>query len=54
VQTESFYTVKQAARALRLTSERIRQMLRDGELEGVPPKEGSASGWMIPIRVVHD
>ena len=54
VQAESFYTVEKAARALRLTPERIRQMLRDGELEGVPPQEGGASGWMIPIRVIHD
>jgi hypothetical protein len=53
VKAESFYTVEQAARALKLTPERIRQMLRDGELEGVSPEGGGASGWMIPVRVIH-
>jgi excisionase family DNA binding protein len=53
VQGEDFYTVEEAARALRLTPDRIRQMLRDGELEAVPPQEGGASGWKIPIRVIH-
>jgi hypothetical protein len=53
VQAENFYTVEQAARALKLTPDRIRQMLRDGELEGVPPQDGGASGWMIPVRVIH-
>jgi hypothetical protein len=28
-------------------------MLRDGELEGVPPQEGGASAWKIPVRVIH-
>ena len=51
---EDFYTVEEAARALKLTPDRIRQMLRDGEIEGVPPQEGGASGWKIPIRVIHD
>ena len=50
---EDFYTVEEVARALRLTPDRIRQMLRDGELEGVPPQEGGTSGWKIPIRVIH-
>jgi excisionase family DNA binding protein len=53
VQGEDFYTVEEAARVLRLTPDRIRQMLRDGELEGVPPQEGGASGWKIPVRVIH-
>jgi excisionase family DNA binding protein len=53
VQGEDFYTVEEAAQALKLTPDRIRQMLRDGELEGVPPREGGASGWKIPIRVIH-
>ena len=53
VQGEDFYTVEEAARALRLTPGRIRQMLRDGELEGVPPQAGGASGWKIPVRVIH-
>lgn len=53
MQGEDFYTVEEAARALKLTPDRIRQMLWDGELEGVPPQEGGASGWKIPIRVMH-
>ncbi len=53
MQGEDFYTVDEAARALKLTPDRIRQMLRDGEIEGVPPQEGGASGWKIPIRVIH-
>ena len=53
VQGEDFYTVEEAARALKLTPDRIAQMLRDGELEGVPPQRGGASGWKIPIRVIH-
>ena len=52
VQGEDFYTVEEAARALKLTPDRIRQMLRDGELEGVPLQEGDASSWKIPIRVI--
>jgi excisionase family DNA binding protein len=54
MQGEDFYTVEEAARALKLTPDRIRQMLRDGEIEGVPPLEGGASGWKIPVRVVQD
>ncbi len=50
---EDFYTVEEAARALRLTPDRIRQMLREGELEGVPSQEGGASSWKIPVRVIH-
>jgi excisionase family DNA binding protein len=52
MQGEGFYTVEEAAQALKLTPDRIRQMLRDGELDGVPPQEGGASGWKIPIRVI--
>jgi excisionase family DNA binding protein len=53
VQGEYFYTVEEAARALKLTPDRIRQMLRDGELEAVPPQGGGTSAWKIPIRVIH-
>jgi excisionase family DNA binding protein len=53
VQGEDFYTVEEAARALKLTPDRIRQMLRDGELKAVPLQEGGTSGWKIPIRVIH-
>jgi excisionase family DNA binding protein len=52
MQGEDFFTVEEAARALRLTPDRIRQMLRDGELEAVPPG-GGASGWKVPVRVIH-
>ncbi len=54
MQGEDFYTVEESARALKLTPDRIRQMLRDGEIEGVPPQEGGASGWKIPVRIVQD
>ena len=53
MQGEDFYTVEEAARVLKLTPDRIRQMLRDGEIEGVPPQGGSASDWKIPVRVIH-
>jgi excisionase family DNA binding protein len=53
VQGEDFYTVEEAARALRLTPDRIRQMLRDGELEAVPLQEGGTSGWKIPLRDIQ-
>jgi excisionase family DNA binding protein len=51
---EETYTVQEAARILRLTPGRIRQMLRAGELEGVPPEGGSERGWKIPMHAVHD
>jgi hypothetical protein len=55
---EEFYSVDQAARILKLTPGRIRQMLRAGELEGVPPEEGGGRGpgrgWKIPMHAVHD
>lgn len=51
---EGFYTVDEAARILRLTSNRIRQMLRGGELEGIPPEESGGRGWKIPMHPVHD
>ncbi len=54
MQGEDFYTIEQAARALKLTPDRIRQMLRDGELEGVPLQKASVSGWMIPVWVIRD
>lgn len=53
---ESFYTVDEAARILKLTPGRIRQMLRAGELEGIPPGEAESGGrgWKIPMHAVHD
>lgn len=53
---EDFYTVEEAARVLQLTPGRIRQMLRAGELEGVPPGEAGSGerGWRVYMRSVHD
>jgi hypothetical protein len=54
VESEDFYSVDEAARILKLTPGRIRQMLRSGELEGVPPEESGERGWKIPMHVIHD
>jgi len=51
---EDFYSVDEAAKILQLTPGRIRQMLRAGELEGVPPEESGGRGWKIPMHAVHD
>ena len=48
------YTVDEAAKILKLTPGRIRQMLRAGELEGIPPEESGGRGWKIPMHAVHD
>jgi Helix-turn-helix domain len=45
-----YYTVDEAARVLRLTPERVVQMLEAGEIEGLPPEAGAESGWRIPIH----
>ena len=50
---EDFYTVDEAARILKLTPGRIRQMLRAGELEGVSPEDSGDRGWKIPMHAVH-
>jgi hypothetical protein len=48
---EDYYTPPQAARVLRLTRQRVTQMLQSGEMEG---KQDPESGrWKIPQRVVH-
>src|SRR5215217_9085177 len=54
--SDSFYSVDEAARILKLTPGRIRQMLRAGELEGIPPGEAESGGrgWKIPMHAVHD
>jgi excisionase family DNA binding protein len=49
-----YYTVDEVAKILKLTPDRIQQMLRDGELEGRTPEEGGERGWKIPVRAVHD
>src|SRR5215208_632117 len=46
-----FYTVEQAAKILKLTSGRIRQMLRSSALEG---ERDEAGRWRIPAHAVHD
>ncbi len=51
---EDFYSVDEAARILQRTPGRIRQMLRAGELEGVPPEASGERGWKIPMHAVHD
>jgi excisionase family DNA binding protein len=51
---EDFYSVDEAARILKLTPGRIRQMLRAGELEGLSPDESGERGWRIPMHAVHD
>jgi excisionase family DNA binding protein len=45
------YTPTQAALILRVSPTRVRQLLQDGELEGVRDEAGH---WLIPARVVHD
>jgi excisionase family DNA binding protein len=51
---EDFYTVEEAAKVLKLTPGRVRQMLRAGDLAGVPPEESGGRGWRIPMHAVHD
>ncbi len=50
------YTVDGAAERLGLTPGRIRQMLRDGHLDGTPPGEpGSGrTGWRVDPRSVEE
>jgi excisionase family DNA binding protein len=45
------YTPVQAARILRVTPARIRQLLQGGELEG---ERDEAGHWRIPSRAVHE
>ena len=54
VEGEDFYSVEEAAKVLKLTPGRVRQVLRAGELRGVPPNQGAGRGWKIPMRAVHD
>jgi excisionase family DNA binding protein len=49
--TGDYYTVDEAAKVLKLTPGRIRQMLRAGELEGDHDETGR---WRIPAHAVHD
>jgi hypothetical protein len=43
-----YYTIEDAARMLRLTPERVLEMLEGGELEGVRTAE--TGGWRVPIH----
>jgi excisionase family DNA binding protein len=45
------YTPAQAARVLRVTPARIRQLLQGGELEGERDEVGH---WRIPSRAIHE
>ena len=49
---EDTYTPPQAARILRLSRQRITQMLQAGELEGA--QDPDTGRWRIPQRVVHE
>jgi excisionase family DNA binding protein len=44
VEGEDYYSVEEAAKVLQLMPGRIRQMLRAGELEGIP-LEGIRRRW---------
>jgi excisionase family DNA binding protein len=48
---EDVYTTGEAARILRVTESRIRQMLAGGELEGSRDVNGR---WRIPQHAVHE
>jgi hypothetical protein len=49
--SEDVYTVSEAARILKLGEHRIRQMLREGQLEG---RQDEISGrWFADKRAVH-
>lgn len=51
---QDFYTVEEVSKILKLTPGRVRQMLRAGELIGIPPEESGERGWKVPMHVVHD
>jgi excisionase family DNA binding protein len=46
-----YYTTGEAARILRVTEQRVRQMLGSGELEGT--RDPSTERWRIPQHAVH-
>jgi excisionase family DNA binding protein len=48
---EFSYTPTEAARVLRVSPTRVRQLLQDGELEG---QRDEAGHWLIPAAVVHE
>jgi excisionase family DNA binding protein len=48
---EDYYTTGEAARILRVTEARVRQMLGAGELEGT--RDPVSDRWRIPQHAVH-
>lgn len=49
------YTVEEAAEILQLTPGRVRQLLRDEDLDGVPPTPGSGQrGWKVSAASVRE
>jgi excisionase family DNA binding protein len=50
---EEYYSPAEAARILRLTPHRIRQMLNAGDLEGEQESGAKGGRWRIPKRAVH-
>ncbi len=51
LRTLSTYTAAEAARILRLSSQRVRQLLASGELRGVRDEVGH---WEVDARSVHE
>jgi hypothetical protein len=45
-----YYSVEEAARVLRLTPERVLEMLEAGEIEGIPAAGVGVASWRIPIH----
>jgi hypothetical protein len=45
-----YYSVEEAARVLRLTPERVLEMLEAGEIEGIPTAGAGEARWRIPIH----
>jgi excisionase family DNA binding protein len=48
---EDYYTTREAARILKVTEARVRQMLGAGELEGT--RDPVSDRWRIPQHAVH-
>jgi excisionase family DNA binding protein len=49
---EDYYTTREAARVLRVTEARVRQMLGSGELKG-GSRDSTTQNWRIPKHEVH-
>jgi hypothetical protein len=43
----AYFTVDEAARALRVTPQRVRELLLEGELEGIPPDHSRDRDWRV-------